>query len=148
MWKRESLNVRPDKSVYWNRLPEFHWTRWVFQCGAFTLIPNINNKHVLTALLHNGYRDLDFYYDPQYSRSLKRSALVLSLCSPPPTQTCSAVVLSGFVCQDHLILQKICWLLFQGFCTKCLLNVVNLSRKNSCKKRNGEDNHARPITIT
>lgn len=51
----------------------------LFQYGAFTLTPNDNNKHVLGALLHNGYQDLDFYDDPQHSRSLKLSALVLSL---------------------------------------------------------------------
>lgn len=140
------LNVKAWKSECQTRqvclLKQATWIplnmlNWVFQHCAFTLTLNVNNKHVLGALLHNGYGDLGFYNDPQHSRSLKLSALVLSLwlnCShlwpsPPPTQACSAVLLSGFVCQGHLILQKICWLLFQDFYMRFLVNVVNYSRK-------------------
>lgn len=87
---------------------------WI-QHGAY-------NKHVLGALLHNGYRDLDSYDDPRPWRSLKLSALVLRLWlsashwhSPPPTQACSAAIVPGFVCQGHLILQRICWHLHKTF---------------------------------
>lgn len=76
MWKRESL-----KSDHTSLFTETGYLNSIkhtdFQHSAFTLTPNVNNKHVLGALLHNGYQDLDFCDDPQHSRSLKLSALVL-----------------------------------------------------------------------